>query len=237
MEPSIIGDRLVSVKQGLSLRTPIPVAAVATLAAETACIRPARGHRCAMANDSTPPIPDAGSLYHAALHYLARYAATEAGLRRVLTQKIDRWARAQTDQDTAEPVIAAARGAIDGIVQRLVEAGAVSDTAFAESRAKNLLRAGQSNRAVQARLVAKGVAPDVARAVSVTDPDTELAAALVLVRKRRIGSYRIVEPADAGIRLKDMGLLARAGFSRDIAERALDTPREDAETRIHALRQ
>jgi len=204
---------------------------------ESACIRAALGHRGGMAKDSIPPPPDAGSLYQAALYYLARYAATEAGLRRVLVQKIDRWARLQTDLDAAEPVITAARAAVDGVVARLVQAGAVSDTAFAENRSKTLVRAGQSNRSIQARLVAKGVPPEMARAASATDADTELAAALVLVRKRRIGPYRAVEDGDAVIRNKELGLLARAGFSRDIAQQALDTTREDAETRIHDLRQ
>jgi regulatory protein len=198
-----------------------------------------------MSRDKAPPPPDSGNLYQAALHYLARYAATETGLRRVLARKIDRWARTQTDADAAEPVIVAARTAIDGVVERLVKAGAVSDTIFAEARAHGLIRAGQSNRAVQARLVAKGVAPELARAVSVTDAETELAAALVLTRKRRIGPYRPQTQDGAGdeaqneptVRMKDMGLLARAGFSRGIAEQALDTPREDAENRIRALRQ
>jgi regulatory protein len=58
----------------------------------------------------------------------------------------------------------------------------------------------------------------------------------VLTRKRRIGPYRVAEDADAAVRMKEMGLLARAGFSRDIAERALDTDREDAEARIFELR-
>jgi regulatory protein len=89
------------------------------------------------------------------------------------------------------------------------------------------------------------VAPDLARAASVTDAETELAAALVLTRKRRIGAYRPHAQDDAHedaqneltVRMRDMGLLARAGFSRGIAEQALDTPREDAENRIRALRQ
>ena len=76
----------------------------------------------------------------------------------------------------------------------------------------------------------------MARTASVSDADTELAAALVLVRKRRIGPYRAVEDADAAVRMKEMGLLARAGFSRDVAEQALDTSRDEAESRIFELR-
>jgi regulatory protein len=189
-----------------------------------------------MSSDPASSPPDAGSLYQAALNHLARYAATEAGLRSVLMRRVDRWARLQTDPEAAAPTIAAARAAIEGTIVRLVQAGAIDDTAFAEGRAKSLARSGQSNRAVQARLISKGVAPEVARSASVSDTETELAAALVLARKRRIGPYRTVENVDTAVRMKEMGLLARAGFSRDIAERALDTPRDEAESRIFDLR-
>jgi regulatory protein len=190
-----------------------------------------------MSSDPSPTPPDADNLYQAALRYLARYASTEVGLRRVLVLRIDRWARAQTDRDAAEPILAAAREAVDGVVKRLVEAGAVSDAVFAENRVRNLARSGQSTRSIQMRLVAKGVASDVARTAAATDPETELAAALVLVRKRRIGAYRINDDADATVRMKEMALLARAGFSRDIAQQALNASREDAERRIFELRQ
>jgi regulatory protein len=185
---------------------------------------------------STDVSPDAGSLHQAALDYLARYAATEAGLRRVLERRIDRWARAQPDPEAAAPALQEARAAIDAVIRRLAEAGALSDTTFAENRARNLVRSGQSNRSIQMRLVAKGVAPDVARRVSAADPETELAAALVLARKRRIGPYRLAEDADTGMRMKEMGVLGRAGFSRDVASRALDISREDADARIFELR-
>jgi len=189
-----------------------------------------------MSSDTASPPPDAGSLYQAALTHLAHYAATEAGLRRVLRRRVDRWARLQADPDAAIPVIAAAREAIEAVIGGLVQAGVVSDTVFAESRARSLLRSGQSARSIQMRLVAKGVAPEVARAASMSDAETELAAALVLARKRRIGPYRATEQADVAVRIKEMGLLARAGFSRDIAEQALEMAREDAEGRIFELR-
>lgn len=189
-----------------------------------------------MSSDSAHPPPEAGSLSQAALNYLARYAATEAGLRRVLMRRIDRWARLQTDAEAAATVIQSARAAVDAVVKRLADSGAVSDTAFAESRARGLIRGGQSRRAIEMRLLSKGVAPELARAAAETDRETELSAALVLVRKRRIGPYRAVDNADPSMRLKELALLARAGFPRDIAERALATDRDEAETRILDLR-
>jgi regulatory protein len=190
-----------------------------------------------MPSSAALPPPDGASLYQAAMSYLARYAATEAGLRRMLTRQVDRWARAQADAEAVAGAVAAARTAIERVVGQLVEAGAVSDAAFAEHRAKTLVRAGQSSRAVQARLIAKGVAPEVARAASFSDAETELSAAVVLARKRRIGPYRSIEDASPAVRTKELGLLARAGFSREIANQALEMSRDDAEARILELRQ
>ncbi len=68
--------------------------------------------------DSEPP--DAGSLYQVALRHLARHAATEAGLRRVLTRRIERWARAQTELEGTELAVQTARAAVDKVVERLV---------------------------------------------------------------------------------------------------------------------
>ena len=90
------------------------------------------------------PAPDAGSLHAAALTYLSRFAATESGLTQVLRRKVDRWARAaEGEGETIAAQASLARDAIAGIVVRLVEAGAVSDAAFAVSRARSLSRAGR----------------------------------------------------------------------------------------------
>jgi regulatory protein len=184
-----------------------------------------------------PKPPDAGNLEEAALVYLGRYAATEAGLRRVLLHRVDRWAHAQPDADIAAPTVTEARSAIEALIAKLVGLGALSDAGFAQTRARSLVRSGRSRRAVQAALVAKGVATELARDATGDDEASELAAALVLTRKRRIGPYRSALPADPPVaRRRELGMLARAGFSRDTADRALEMDRDEAEQRIHALR-
>ena len=183
------------------------------------------------------PPPDAAALHQAALSYLARYAATQAGLRRVLIKRVDRWARTQPDQDAAAATITTARALIDDLIARLVKAGAVSDAAFAEGRTRSLVRSGRSRRAIQARLLAKGVAPDLARQATGDDAATELAAALILLRRRRLGAFRTSAPADApATHNRELGILARAGFPREVAEQALAMDIDQAEQRIHALR-
>lgn len=177
--------------------------------------------------------PDEARLHEAALTHIARYATTRAGLLRVLDRRIDRWARATEEPDMA--AIAAARRAARAVVDRLAALGAVNDAAFAESRARSLTRAGKSRQAIAAHLAARGVAAETTREATARDAETDLAAALAWAKRRRIGPFRPAE-ADADARRKELGVLARAGFDRDIALRALACPLDEAEARVIGLK-
>jgi len=152
------------------------------------------------------PPPDAASLHDAALNYLARYAATEVGLRRVLERRVERWARMASgsgaDRDAVATQSAAAKQLVREVVSRLVAAAAVNDVTFAQSRSRSLVRAGRSRRAVVAHLAAKGVDSEAARAALPEDAESELAAALVLARRRRIGPFRQGPEVDPAKRLR-----------------------------------
>jgi regulatory protein len=181
-----------------------------------------------------PPIaaPDEASLREAAVNYLARYAATEAGLRSVLQRRIDRWARrAEGEEDISERA-ASAKAHIPAVVARMVELGLINDAAFAENRARGLALSGRSRRAISARLMAKGIGTAQARDALPRSEDSELVSALILARKRRIGPFRRGEPD----RNRELGVLARAGFPREVALKALDSDPDDAEAAIIAAR-
>ncbi len=170
-------------------------------------------------------------MHEAALNHLARYAATEAGLARVLARKLDRWGREQAgDEAPADEIAAkvrAAKAAIPSIIARLKAAGVLDDAAFAEARTRRLSRAGKSRRATLAHLAAKGVArPDVP-----DDPERELAAACAYLRRRRAGPF-----GDAPVP-KILAAMARGGFSQEIAMRALGLARDDAEALIKLIHQ
>ena len=188
----------------------------------------------------TAPPPDAASLHEAALNYLARYAATERGLRRILERRIDRWARAELsggdDPEATAQQAAAARDLVRGVVTRLVAAGAVNDAEFAAGRVRSLARGGRSQRAIAAHLAAKGVSSEAIRAALGDDSKGELAAALISARRRRIGPFRGCDVTEPAQRHKELGALARLGFTRDVAERALVMDRDAAETLISEAR-
>jgi regulatory protein len=185
------------------------------------------------------PPPDAGDLHDAALNYLARYAATEAALRRVLERRVERWARRAAMDGDAETVAAQAAAAcavVPDVVHRLAAAGAVNDAAYAESRARSLVRAGRSRRAVALHLAAKGVDPATAQLALPEDNTSELAAALALARKRRIGPFRRGAAPDEAGRRRELAVLARAGFPQSVARQALAVDADQAETLVNRLR-
>lgn len=184
------------------------------------------------------PRPTEASLHEAALAHLARFAATRAGLRRVLLNRIARWA-GTTDlaEEERDAAVALARAAAETVVAQLAAAGAVDDAAFAEARARRLARAGRSAQAIAAHLALKGAAAAAEEAIGSALPsrEAELAAALIAARKRRIGPFG---PPDAPpeAQRKALAALARAGFTRPVAEAALAMEIEEAEAQIAAFR-
>lgn len=172
------------------------------------------------------PAPSEAALHEAALAHIARYATTEAGVLRVLERRIMRWRRGATGEPEALDAAAAeARAAARRVVARLAAAGGVDDGAFARARAARLHRAGRSRRVIAAHLAARGVAAETAAASLPDDPEGELAAALTLARRRRLGPFRTTPEAAPG---REIAVLARAGFPREIAERALTMDPEAA---------
>jgi regulatory protein len=179
-----------------------------------------------------PATPTEAALHESALAHLARYAATRAGLLRVLDRKVARWAASDAgDADGA----AAARAAARAVVARLAESGAVSDTAFAQSRARSLQRAGKSSRAIGAHLATRGVASSLAAESSKQDPAHELAAAVIHTRRRRLGPFATGTSSPEAYR-RALAALARAGFSHAVASQALRMDRDEAESLIAAFR-
>jgi regulatory protein len=181
----------------------------------------------------SPKPPDESKLYEAALSHLARYAATEAGLARVLVAKIDRWVRLQAaDIADAETILQASRAAkshIPRVITRLKSANILNDDAFTTARAKRLTREGKSRRGALAHLAAKGVAPGTAAGILTEDPERELAAACVYLRRRRAGPFGDMPE------LKILGAMARAGFTQSVARQALRLDKTEAEDRIKTI--
>lgn len=185
-----------------------------------------------MAHTSDPP--SAADLREAALGYLARYASTETGLRRILGRRIEKWKRLQTEVSPEE--LAKLRETADQVVVNLVQGGILDDRQFAEAKGQSLRREGRSTRAARAKLLAKGVPAPLAQEAVPEDPVAELAAAVMTARRRHLGPFRHGDPGDADDTSRELARLVRAGFSMAVAQRALALEPEEAEALIQEMR-
>ena len=124
-------------------------------------------------------------LMNKAVHYLGRYSASRQRLREVLQRFAMRKLEAHEEAEVAS--------AIDAVLDDCIRLGYVDDAAFALSRARSKRRSGGSALAIRRSLAEHAIGRDLAdEALAAADESTsdgELAAALRLAARRRIGPY------------------------------------------------
>jgi regulatory protein len=124
------------------------------------------------------------------------------------------------------------------VLDRLTDARAIDDEVYAGLRARSLHRRGLSGRAIAHRLFQKGIeaetVQDAVKGLVDEAEEPDWVAACRFARKRRLGPFRADEDRRAR-RERDLAAMARAGFSFDLARRAVDA--EDAETILEILRE
>ena len=156
-------------------------------------------------------------LMNKAIHYLGRFSASKKRLREVLR----RFATLKlADNEPAE--VAAA---INRVVEKCQRLGYVDDIAFAKSQALSQRRQGKSTVAIRQRLRQHALDDtSIAMALRTADADhqnAELAAAIHFARRRRLGPF-FQGVSNKRTLHRQMGSLARAGFSMAICCTVLD---------------
>ncbi len=184
----------------------------------------ARRVRRKAASGRPPPVPLTVEALHArALRHLDRFDASAAQLRALLRRLVRR-------ADLDDAATARLDVEIETLVARLSATGVIDDRRFAETLARGQRSRGASARAIAEKLRARGVADaTIVAAIRGADGDDdapELAAARALVRRRRLGRYRPPASREAMAK-RDLGVLARAGFSLEVARRALEVKIDD----------
>lgn len=181
------------------------------------------------------PVPTQNDLHEAALDYLTHRSSSVAQMKKVLARRIAAWAKRATAETDVATGVARAQAAAEAVIERLLASGLLNDATYAKSRAEHLTRSGKSRRAVAFDLKLKGVGEDDAREAVPQDTDTELAAAVALTRKKRIGTYARDDAPDDKTKQRWLGTLARAGFSFSTAQRVLRMDRDTADALLRNL--
>ncbi len=161
-------------------------------------------------------------LHNSGLYYLERFAASKAHFKEVMCRKAKRSCMHHKEQDYD-----ACAKMVNELADKFEACGLLNDEVYANAIAASMRRKGLSRRAAQMKMRNKGIDFDQATQVLdkldaqsyETQEDAELAAALKLARKKKIGPYSVVKEQDTQ---KALGVLARAGFSYDIARRIID---------------
>ncbi|MGB1469818.1 MAG: regulatory protein RecX [Candidatus Puniceispirillaceae bacterium] len=156
-------------------------------------------------------------LNNKALHYLGRYASTTARLRQVL-QKF-----AKRKLETAEPEDI--EEAIEAVIADCQKFGYIDDRNFIDSRIRAGRNAGRSERQITQKLLQAGIDREMAQASLNAHREgyarAEWLAALVHIRKKRLGCYGKGHKLSPEAYQKQMARLARAGFGLDIIKQIL----------------
>lgn len=150
--------------------------------------------------------PSAAYLEKVALGYLMRHPGTVARVRAMLSRRIEK--------EEADPALA------DVVIEKLVRIGVLDDARVAASRVRALRRRGKSERAIRAAMARLGIDRAIADEALRSSEGDDLEAARALVKKKKLGPFRAPEDR-ARERDRDLARLGRAGFSYEIAARAL----------------
>lgn len=160
-------------------------------------------------------------LENVAVWYLQRFSCSEASLRKVLKNRIDRAAKTQ-EFDKAE-----AQGWMDEIVAKFMSSGILNDKIFAETKVSAMRLRGDSANAIRQKLLFKGVSEEhiksaLEKIAAEQQGDIELQAALKFAKRKRLGPHRLPELRREFYK-KDLAAFGRAGFAYETARKILTT--------------
>jgi regulatory protein len=119
---------------------------------------------------------------------------------------------------------------IDEILENLEKNRIINDELYSDSKARIFLRRGYSLNKINQSLRNKGIGNEyINNSISKIKEDTiepDFVSALKLCKRRRIGALRPGSNRELFYK-KDMGILARNGFSFELSKRVLDLPLEE----------
>ena len=114
---------------------------------------------------------------------------------------------------------------IDEIILNLEKNKILNDEMYSDSKARMFLKRGYSLNKINQSLRSKGIEDKYVKQsidkIKENEIDPDFVSALKLCRRRRIGPVRPESNRELFYK-KDMGILARGGFSFDLSKRVLD---------------
>ena len=163
------------------------------------------------------------SLKDLAYSYLEKYSPSKQQLKVYLLKKyLTKIKGAQSKKEVSS--------IIDEIVVNLEKNKILNDEMYSDSKARMYLRRGYSLNKINQSLRNKGVENKFIKKsiekIKDENIEPDFVSALKLCKRRRIGPLRPDENRELFYK-KDMGILARGGFSFDLSKRVLDLEKKE----------
>ena len=127
---------------------------------------------------------------------------------------------------------------IDEIILNLEKNKILNDEMYSDSKARMFLRRGYSLNKINQSLRRKGIEDKYVRQsinkIKENQIEPDFVSALKLCKRRRIGALRPEKNRELFYK-KDMGILARGGFSFDLSKRVLDLEEDEFKKLIQII--
>ena len=163
------------------------------------------------------------SLKDLAYSYLEKYSPSKQQLKVYLLKKYLTKIKGSKSQKEVSSII-------DEIVTNLEKNKIINEELYSDSKARIFLRRGYSLNKINQSLRNKGVdikyIKQTINKIKESDIEPDFVSALKLCKRRRIGPTRPESNRELFYK-KDMGILARGGFSFDLSKRVLDLEAEE----------
>ena len=155
--------------------------------------------------------------------YLEKYSPSKQQLKIYLLKKyLNKFNSSQSKKDLSN--------VIDKVLINLETNKLISDELYSDSKSRMLLRRGYSINRINQSLRQKGIKSEfIKKSIEKIKEDKiepDFISALKLCKRRRIGALRPGANRELFYK-KDMGILARAGFSFEMSKRILDLEFEE----------
>ena len=158
-----------------------------------------------------------------ALAYVEKYAPSKQQLRTYLLKKYLRLSLTNLRKQDVTDLI-------DAVLLDLEQNKFINDKFYSNSKAKNMIKRGNSLNKIRNYLIGKGVnnkfIQETINKITENNSDQDFFSAIKICKKKRIGPARSEDNRPLFYK-KDISLLARNGFDFDTSKKVMDIDKND----------
>ena len=166
-----------------------------------------------------------------AFAYVEKYAPSKQQLKTYLLKKYMKLSASDVRKKDVNKLI-------DIVLSDLEKNRFINDQFYSESKAKSMIQRGNSINKIRNYLIGKGInetfIKDTVHKIKEDNSDQDFFSAIKLCKKKKIGPHRSEDNRPIFFK-KDIGILARNGFSFETSKRIMDLSKDEYEKIIRLL--